>query len=357
MTLKKSVWLSMVFCVAVDCVPFTAIARAEPLVARVPAKTLADKQCSVYGNVEESFSGDGANAILKLEFGNGDGAFGGAWFSIDPPKFDDTKCRGLALTIRGNGKAPGRAYLFLKNADGNAYRSKDLKDLFAKTEWSEVVLATSDFIVDPDAPAEKTKDMPAAPKWSDVRRIEISAVNLESAPTIEFKAIAFAMDDATGDKDAVGTAQPAAPADDPMAKYAGLTLQNNAGNDPLTPYPQGIKFAQGTWLQRHEQFLARARQGDVDLLWLGDSITDNWNSAKGTYRKLFPDAKSANFGIGGDGTQHLLWRLQNGELDGISPKVAVVLIGTNNVQWHQSAQIATAIEKIVQTIRDKCPQT
>jgi lysophospholipase L1-like esterase len=352
----KFIGLGIVFSLLVQFGPFATVARAEPEPARVPAKSLADKQVSVYGNVEASFAADDADTILKLEFGKGDVPFGGAWFPIDEPRIDNAKCRGIALTVRGSGNAPGRAYLFLKNAEGGAYRSKELVNLFDKTEWSEVVLAPGDFVVDPEAPAEKTRDMPATPKWTDIRRMDFSAVNLDSAPMIEFKAIAFAMDDAPT-PNADDATKAAAPPVDPMAKYAGLVLQNNAGNEPLTPFARGIKFPQGMWLERHEKFLALARQGDIDLLWLGDSITDGWNNQKGTYRKLFPDIKSANFGIGGDGTQHLLWRLQNGELDGISPRVAVVLIGTNNIQWHQSAQVATAIERIVGTIREKCPQT
>jgi lysophospholipase L1-like esterase len=322
--------------------------------ARVPAANFAEKLCKVYGNVKASFTTEGTDTLLKLEFGGGDGKFGGGWFPIPAPKVDDAKCRGIALTARGNGTTPGQSFLHLKDAKGGAYRSKDLKELYPNKEWTEMVLGPGDFIIDPMGNAEVNKTLPKEPKWTEIRRMDISAVSLESEPAIEFKAIGFA----TGDAPAAAAPAAAKTAtSDPMAKYAGVVLQNNAGNEPLTPFARGIKFPQGTWLERHEQFLARARQGDVDLLWLGDSITDNWNSNKGVYKKLFPDVKSANFGIGGDGTQHLLWRLQNGELEGIEPKIAVLLIGTNNVQWHQSAQIAAAIEKIVGTIRAKCPKT
>jgi lysophospholipase L1-like esterase len=135
-----------------------------------------------------------------------------------------------------------------------------------------------------------------------------------------------------------------------------VVFQTNAGSDALAPIAVKADFPEGSWLQRHDTFVARAKQGDVDLLWLGDSIIDNWNRAKGTYRKLYPNVKAANFGIGGDGTQNLLWRLENGELDGLQPKVVIVLIGGNNVQWHQTEQIAAAIERIVKTIRAKCPK-
>ena len=338
-----------------------ASAQQDP--TRIPAKNLSEKQCLVYGNVKATFPTEGTDTLLRLEFGTGDGVFGGAWFSIPAPKFENTPCHAIALTLRGNGKLPGKAFLFLKTENGGVYRSKDLASLFAQKEWQELLLNAQDFIIDPAGKPEVNKNLPKQPLWTDLRRIDISAVSLESEPTLELKAISFALGAAPSATTASSTPlaaptlpPPAKPAD-PASKYPGLVLQNNAGNDALTPVAKGIKFPEGSWLERHEKFVARAKQGDVDLLWLGDSITDNWNNAKGTYRKLFPNVKSANFGIGGDGTQNLLWRLENGELDGLQPKVAIVLIGTNNVQWHQSAQIAAAIEKIVKTIRTHCPKT
>src|SRR5687768_6223587 len=81
---------------------------------------------------------------------------------------------------------------------------------------------------------------------------------------------------------------------------------------------------------RHDMFLYRITQGDVGLLFLGDSITDGWpRSGEWSWLKFAP-YKPANFGIGGDRTEHLLWRITNGELDGIKPKVTVLMIGTNN---------------------------
>ncbi len=340
------------------CCVWASGALAAESASRVPAKNLTEKQCLSYGNVKVTFPVEGADTLLRLEYGAGDGLFGGGWFALAAPAIDDSQCHGIALTVRGNGNLPGKAFLSIKTAGGGTYRSKDLCLYFANKEWNDVVLGAADFIIDPGNKPEVKAALPAQPKWSDLRRMDISAVNLEAEPTLEFKAIAFALGDAPPAAPvAAAPAAPAAKPVDPASKYPGLVLQNNAGNDALTPAAKGIKFPEGTWLERHEKFVARAKQGDVDLLWLGDSITDNWNSNKGTYRKLYPNVKSANFGIGGDGTQNLLWRLENGELDGIQPKVTIVLIGTNNAQWHQSAQIAAAIEKIVTTIRTKCPQT
>jgi lysophospholipase L1-like esterase len=111
------------------------------------------------------------------------------------------------------------------------------------------------------------------------------------------------------------------------------------------------------FLKSHESFVAIAKKGDTDLLFLGDSITAGWARQQAIWDKAFGSHKPANFGIGGDRTQHLLWRIQNGELDGITPKVAVLMIGTNNSASDPADGIARGVTKIVETIRTKSPKT
>jgi lysophospholipase L1-like esterase len=108
---------------------------------------------------------------------------------------------------------------------------------------------------------------------------------------------------------------------------------------------------------RHEQFLKRAARGDVDLLFLGDSITQGWEgNGKEAWAKHFAPKKAANFGIGGDRTQHVLWRITAGkELEGISPKLAVLMIGTNNAGTNTAEEIAAGVEAIVQELRRQKP--
>ena len=114
---------------------------------------------------------------------------------------------------------------------------------------------------------------------------------------------------------------------------------------------------------KHEAFLKRRTSGPIDLLFLGDSITENWGGrGKDVWAKTYGDMNAANFGIGGDKTQHVLWRIDNGELDGISPKVLVLMIGTNNVpvnssQNYSAEEILNADTKIVQEIHQKLPNT
>ena len=111
------------------------------------------------------------------------------------------------------------------------------------------------------------------------------------------------------------------------------------------------------FIKAHESFVATAREGKAELLFLGDSITAGWGRQKEIWDKAFGAYKPANFGIGGDRTQHVLWRIENGELEGIKPKVAVIMIGTNNSGSDPAEGIAKGVTKIVETVRAKSPKT
>jgi lysophospholipase L1-like esterase len=129
---------------------------------------------------------------------------------------------------------------------------------------------------------------------------------------------------------------------------------------PQDPTIPAVKTGQRAeqFMKSHESFLKRAGEGKIDLLFLGDSITAGWASrGKDVWQKHYADMNAANFGIGGDRTQHVLWRITNGELDGISPKVVVLMIGTNNSANDAPDKIAEAIEKTVGIIRQKLPKS
>lgn len=110
-----------------------------------------------------------------------------------------------------------------------------------------------------------------------------------------------------------------------------------------------------TFFALHQSFLARAREGPVDLLFLGDSITHHWRNYPHLWTHFYGSFNAANFGIGGDQTQHIIWRIENGELDHVHPKVVVLMIGTNNTSTYTAEQILHADEKIVRLIREKLP--
>lgn len=124
----------------------------------------------------------------------------------------------------------------------------------------------------------------------------------------------------------------------------------------LIPEPQNAEW----WKQRHAQKLEEIQRGDVELVLLGDSITQRWESNGGdAYDKITSQYRTLNLGYSGDRTQHVLWRLENGELDGIHPKRIVLLIGTNNLPPDRSTPEDTVegIRQIVSMIRKKLPET
>ena len=112
------------------------------------------------------------------------------------------------------------------------------------------------------------------------------------------------------------------------------------------------------FLAKHEAFVKTAQEAKAQVVFLGDSITAGWaGNGKEVWAKAFGPWAPANFGIGGDRTQHVLWRIENGELDGLKPKAAVLMIGTNNAGTDPAEGIAKGVTKIVETIRKKLPAT
>lgn len=118
-------------------------------------------------------------------------------------------------------------------------------------------------------------------------------------------------------------------------------------------------------MQRHESFNAISKQGEAQLVFLGDSITQGWDGGgKDVWAQKWAPLKAANFGIGGDRTEHVLWRLDNGNFDGLKPKLVVLMIGTNNT-GHQgrdgytctAQQTADGVKAILGRLRKKLPRT
>lgn len=114
----------------------------------------------------------------------------------------------------------------------------------------------------------------------------------------------------------------------------------------------------------HQQLVEKAHQGRIDLYFVGDSITRRWGTKDLAYREFlahwresFHGWNAGNFGWGGDTTQNILWRLQNGELDGVNPKVIVVLAGTNNIGAGATpADVAKGVAAVVDVCLCKAPK-
>ncbi|CAK1603002.1 unnamed protein product [Parnassius mnemosyne] len=117
--------------------------------------------------------------------------------------------------------------------------------------------------------------------------------------------------------------------------------------------PQHDVEGDGRWNSIHNRFLSDAKGKEADVVFIGDSIlqalehTEVWN-------QWFAPLHCLNFSIHRDQTQNVLWRIKNGELDHVDPKVVVLHVGTNNVE-HTAEQICEGILEIVRTIRDKHP--
>jgi lysophospholipase L1-like esterase len=125
--------------------------------------------------------------------------------------------------------------------------------------------------------------------------------------------------------------------------------------------------------KRHESFNEISKKGEAQLVFLGDSITHGWDRSpevRAIWDKTWAPLKAANFGIGGDRTEHVLWRLEHGNFDGLKPKQIVLMIGTNNT-GHQgrpqkelngavyqctAQQTADGIKAIIAKLRQKCPE-
>lgn len=111
--------------------------------------------------------------------------------------------------------------------------------------------------------------------------------------------------------------------------------------------------------RRHAEFLEVAKAGNIDLLFVGDSITDWWRNNRGraVWDRTWAPLNAANFGIAGERVEQLLWRMQNGELEGFKAKVIVLLIGTNNLRTTPANQdIADGIAFLCTEIQKRQPQ-
>jgi lysophospholipase L1-like esterase len=118
----------------------------------------------------------------------------------------------------------------------------------------------------------------------------------------------------------------------------------------------------GSATNRQALVLRRAEEspGNYDIEFIGDSITQGWEGAgKNVWQEYYGKRKVINFGVGGDRTQHVLWRFEQGQLDGIDAKVAVVMIGTNNSNKDDNTEtdILDGVTAIVNQIRQRQPQT
>jgi len=141
-----------------------------------------------------------------------------------------------------------------------------------------------------------------------------------------------------------------------LKKYADLiNVPAPRPNTAIAPVQTQVRTT-----ERHNGFVDTAKNGDFDILFAGDSITDWWqqaapNGGTDVQKKYFGDAKVANFAVAGDTTQGVLWGLQNGEGQGRKPKAVMLMIGTNNTGGNTGPEIAEGVGAVVYELRKDFP--
>ncbi|WP_431047074.1 platelet-activating factor acetylhydrolase IB subunit [Roseateles sp. L2-2] len=151
--------------------------------------------------------------------------------------------------------------------------------------------------------------------------------------------------------------------DGPVADAAPAAVA--ARSEAEIPAAQTAAWTQPWWRPRHEAKLAevrtmRAAGKTPQLVFIGDSITQGWEAAgQAVWAERFARYDALNLGFSADRTEHVLWRLQQGEIDGIAPKVAVLMIGTNNTgdRHHDPAVTAAGVRRVIDEIRTRLPTT
>lgn len=143
-----------------------------------------------------------------------------------------------------------------------------------------------------------------------------------------------------------------------LTLLAGLPLlAQDAAPKSVTP---DNRLKEQWWATRHEQKLKAPEREGAQVVFIGDSITHGFEGGgKAVWEKYYKDRKALNLGYGGDRTEHVLWRLDNGEVDNLKPKLVVMMIGTNNTGHRKDKpeDIAAGIKAILAKLREKLPNT
>ena len=132
-----------------------------------------------------------------------------------------------------------------------------------------------------------------------------------------------------------------------------LALTAVAENTATTP---ASREDNPRWAKRHQSMANRLKEGHAGVLWIGDSIVQRWEEpGRPIWNRYYMHRDAVNLGIGGDRTQHVLWRLDHCNLDCVSPKLAIVMIGQNNGPDNTAEEIAEGNAAIVSLLRQKLP--
>ncbi|XP_031622806.1 platelet-activating factor acetylhydrolase IB subunit beta homolog [Contarinia nasturtii] len=120
-----------------------------------------------------------------------------------------------------------------------------------------------------------------------------------------------------------------------------------------TTVPVPISSEDDRWISIHKRFLSECREKDAEVIFIGDCVLETLQHTA-SWNQYFAPMHSLNFSIYSDETQNTLWRIQNGALDNVKPKIVVLLVGTNNIT-NTAEEVAEGIFEIVKNIREKLP--
>lgn len=200
--------------------------------------------------------------------------------------------------------------------------------------------------------ASKTWQLPE--DWKGIRSVDLYQITMEGCALLQKRVpVTGARLVLSLDKDQSVSILPAG------KKPAGRII----AAVPPTNDPTRAEGGNPEWRLRHAERVAdvKSQAEKLEILFLGDSITSGWrDTGRAIWEKEFVPRHAVSIGIAGSQTQHVLWQIENGAIEGIKPRVAVLMIGVNNVMArppHSSPEIARGITAIVGTLRAKLPNT
>ncbi len=143
-----------------------------------------------------------------------------------------------------------------------------------------------------------------------------------------------------------------------MSAAAALAHPDIASVKGKRPMPmEAVMRTDDQSLAKHNKILEMKAEYDIQLVFLGDSLIRRWEDNPDLWNKYFIAYHAANFGVGGDCLENIKWRIMNGELDGVDPKIIILLAGTNNLDKDSDETIVNGIREIAEIIRQKLRNT
>lgn len=291
----------------------------------------------------------------------------------------------INLGFSGNGRLEKEVVQFLTEIDAGMYVLDCLPNLtgkeYAGDELKKRITQTVKQLQDkrPGVPILLTAhDGYTNDETSTVSKEEYAHVNRTLQETVDsmlkagVKNISLLTKEEIG-QDLESTVDGTHPTDLGMMNYANaytkkiksILKEEGENGVTTTPVTQRRDAATYDWETRHNEVLAYNKTHQPKVVFMGNSITHYWGgnpaapkaSGSKSWDKYFEPKGAMNMGFGWDRVENVLWRVQHGELDGISPQYIVLMIGTNNLQLNTDAEIVTGLKYLLQTIRAKQPKT